>query len=196
MEELNMTELQNEIEAIVNEGEQAEDFTVTSMEDAITADSRIMYHKGKQQEIEGMVKSQVDALESKIARLKEWGEEAKEPYLNKERFYTHRLEFFLRDQLNNGLKKKSIELPNVKLKMVKQQPEFTKDEDMLFKYAKANEMVKVKESTDWTAVKKAGKVVGNVLIDENGEQIPGVEVMPRPDKFSIEVVKWVLNQSR
>ncbi len=189
MEELNMTELQKQVEAIVNDGEQAEDFTVSNMEDALVADSRIMYHKGKQQDIQDMIDSQLEALKNKENRLKEWAEEAKRPYPESEQFYTHRLEFFLREQLEGGLKKKSIELPNVKLKMVKQQPEFTKDEDMLFKYAKANEMVKVKESTDWTAVKKAGKVVGNVLIDENGEQIPGVEVTPRPDKFSLEVIK-------
>ncbi|GAF14893.1 hypothetical protein JCM19046_3547 [Bacillus sp. JCM 19046] len=179
--------LADQVAEIVKEDTTTEGFVINTMEDAVEADKRIAYNQEQQANIDQLADTQIDALKAKITKLEGWRTEAKKEFVESEQFYTHRLEFFLRDQIANGAKKKSINLPNTKIKMIKQQPEYIKDERMMFDYAKANGFVKVKESADWSAIKKAGKVVGTVLIDENGEQIPGVEVHEREDKFSIEV---------
>lgn len=176
-----------QVEEIVKEETTTDGFVINTMEDAVEADQRIAYHRAKQAEVDALVNAQVEAFQTKIDRLKEWSNEAKKEFVESEKFYTHRLEFYLKQEIANGSKKKSINLPNSKIKMIKQQPEYIKDERMMFDYAKANGFVKVKESADWSAIKKVGKLVGKVLIDENGEQIPGVEVQEREDKFSIEV---------
>lgn len=79
-------------------------------------------------------------------------------------------------------KLKTMKLPHGSLKMRKQQPEFQYDETQLLPWAKENlpEAVVVKESVAKTPVKKH--------IQETGEMVPGVQMVERPEKFSVEVV--------
>lgn len=79
-------------------------------------------------------------------------------------------------------KLKTVKLPHGSLKMRKQQPEFQYDETQLLPWAKENlpEAVVVKESVAKTPVKKH--------IQETGEMVPGVQMVERPEKFSVEVV--------
>ncbi|WP_197284096.1 host-nuclease inhibitor Gam family protein [Bacillus sp. JCM 19041] len=182
-----MNQFQAQLQEVMEPEMTTDGFEIQTLDDAVEAQSRVAHYRGKQAEIDSIVSSQVDALQQKINRLKEWSEEAKKEFVESEQFYTHRLEFFLRDQIAAGSKKKSIKLPYGAIKMVKQQPEFKRDEVALLEYAKQHDLIKIKESADWTAIKKKGSIAGTALIDENGEQIPGVEVFEREDKFSIEV---------
>jgi hypothetical protein len=79
-------------------------------------------------------------------------------------------------------KLKTLKLPHGALKMRAQQPQYEYDEDTLLPWAKENlpDAVVVKESVAKTPVKKR--------IQETGEVVPGVLVMLRPEKFSVEVV--------
>lgn len=63
-----------------------------------------------------------------------------------------------------------------------QQPQYEYDEDVLLPWAKENlpEAVVTKESVAKNAVKK--------YIQETGEAVPGVTIIERPEKFSVEVV--------
>jgi len=79
-------------------------------------------------------------------------------------------------------KLKTVKLPHGTLKMRAQQPQYEYDEAQLLPWAKENlpEAVIVKESVAKTPVKKH--------IQETGEVVPGVTIIERPEKFSVEVV--------
>lgn len=83
-------------------------------------------------------------------------------------------------------------LPSGKLVLKKQQPQFATDDAALVPWLKDNamgEFVKVKESADWSALKKLVTVTpdGASVVDENGEVVPGVVVTQRPDVFKVEM---------
>lgn len=86
----------------------------------------------------------------------------------------------------------SYSLPSGKLVLKKQQPQFSTDDARLVPWLKGNamtELVKVKESADWSALKKLVTVTpdGACVVDENGEVVPGVIVTQRPDVFKVEM---------
>ena len=69
-------------------------------------------------------------------------------------------------------------------------PEFTKDDDALLEFLKANHLddyVQVKETPLWGELKKVVKVVGNVVIAEDGQIVDGVKVQERGPIFEVEV---------
>lgn len=79
--------------------------------------------------------------------------------------------------------------PLGKLVLKKQAPEFKRDEKTIIEWLKAhdgNSFVKVEEKLDWAELKKASTVVGETIVNEDGEIIPGVEVIEREDKFTVE----------
>lgn len=86
----------------------------------------------------------------------------------------------------------SYSLPSGKLVRKQQQPQFTTDDAALVPWLKSNamtELIKVKESADWAALKKLVTVTpdGESVMDENGEVVPGVVVTQRPDVFKVEM---------
>lgn len=93
---------------------------------------------------------------------------------------------------------KTIRLPHGTLKVRAQQPEYRRDEAALLAWVKANrpELVKVKEDVDWAALKKSLMVAGEdagapfmpVVDGETGAVVEGVLAVPRPDKFSVEII--------
>ena len=71
----------------------------------------------------------------------------------------------------------------------KQAPEFIRDDEKVIAWLKDNnggEYVKTKETLDWAALKKSTTVMGENIVNEDGEIIPGVEVVEREDKFTVE----------
>lgn len=76
---------------------------------------------------------------------------------------------------------KTVKLPGGKLKMRKQQPEFTYDDDQLLAWARVHypEYIQVKESVYKPDIK--------TYIKETGEVVPGVNISYRPDQFIVEV---------
>jgi hypothetical protein len=75
-----------------------------------------------------------------------------------------------------------MKLPHGTLKMRAQQPQYEYDESLMLPWAKKNlpEAVVVKESVAKTPVKKH--------IKDTGEMVPGVEIVERPERFSVEVI--------
>jgi phage host-nuclease inhibitor protein Gam len=78
-------------------------------------------------------------------------------------------------------KLKTVKLPDGELKIRKQQPEYTYDDDQLLAWAKVHypEYVQVKETVYKPDIKSH--------IKETGEVVPGVTISDRPDKFIVEV---------
>ena len=79
--------------------------------------------------------------------------------------------------------------PLGKLMLKKQNPEYKRDEKTVIEWLKANggeSFVKTVESLDWAGLKSETTVVGNGIVNSDGEIIPGVEVVEREPKFCIE----------
>lgn len=167
-------------------------FVVNNLETAAEATRRITYFHERMTELDSIMEKQIAPFLEKIELIKNWNSEAKQEYLDKVEHYSILLELFMRKEVEaqeqSGKKpKKSINLPYGKIALKKQQPEFEKDEDILFNYAKERELVRTKESTDWATLKKECTVVNGRLVDPNGEIVPGVIVMERDDKFEVKL---------
>ena len=82
------------------------------------------------------------------------------------------------------------DLPEGKLVMKTQNPEFKRDDKAVIEWAKANNLpqfVKVKEELAWSDLKGATDVFEGHIVTEDGEIVPGVEVIERDAKFIVEV---------
>lgn len=84
----------------------------------------------------------------------------------------------------------SYSLPDGKLILKTQNPEYKRDAKKVIEWLKKNngeKFVKVKEELDWDGLKQAtGTFEGNVVTEE-GEIIPGIQVINREAKFIVEV---------
>ncbi|WNS74276.1 host-nuclease inhibitor Gam family protein [Bacillus sp. DTU_2020_1000418_1_SI_GHA_SEK_038] len=167
-------------------------FVVNDLESAIEAQRRIAWFVERQAEIDRIIEKQIAPYLAKIEKIKEWGIQAKVEHEEKQAYYTILLEQYMRkeiaEQIEVGKKpKKTWSFPYGKVSLKKQQPEFQKDEATLLEYAKLAGFVKVKESTDWAELKKSCVVADGKLYDMNGEQVPGVVVVERDEKFTVEL---------
>lgn len=167
-------------------------FTVVDLDTAAEAQRRIAWFEEKKREVDAIIEKQIAPFIEKIEKIKMWGEQAKVEHEEKRVHYTNMLEQYMRNevakQLELGKKpKKTLSLPYGKISLKKQQPAFQKNEPELLEYAKATGFVKVKHETDWAELKKNCVVADGKLYDTNGEQVPGVVVVEREEKFSIEL---------
>ena len=83
----------------------------------------------------------------------------------------------------------SWSIPAGKLVLKKQAPEYKRDDKTVIEWLKnnnASQFVKVEEKLDWAGLKSETTVVGNTIVNQDGEIIPGVEVIEREPKFSVE----------
>lgn len=180
------------MDAMPQEDEGPEIFEVHDLDTAAEAQRRVAYFKSKQAEIDEVADKQIERLKREILQLEYWRVEEKKEYVRRENFYKHRLERYMREEVRkmqeNGKKpKKTIKLPYGTIKLVKQQPEYQRNENDLLEYAESKGFVRVKKDVDWAAIKNKAKVFGDKLIDADGELIPGVTVVDREDKFTVEV---------
>lgn len=84
----------------------------------------------------------------------------------------------------------SYTLPGGKLILKKQNPEYKRDDKTVIEWLKKNhdgQFIKVTEALDWAGLKgKTDEFEGSV-VTEDGEIIPGIEVIYRDPKFVVEV---------
>ena len=101
-----------------------------------------------------------------------------------------KLQVYAEDRLKNS-KRKSVSLPSGKFGFRKGQPKIEHDDTALMEYAKASNpsLIKVKESLDWSGLKKSCimSTDGEHLIDENGEVLPGITIHPAEQTFYVNV---------
>lgn len=99
-----------------------------------------------------------------------------------------KLQVYAEDRLKNS-KRKSVSLPSGKFGFRKGQPKIEHQDDVLLQYAKeANQKyVKVKESLDWSGLKKSCIIDHDMMIDENGEVLPGITIHPAEETFYVSV---------
>ena len=83
----------------------------------------------------------------------------------------------------------SYPLPSGKLVRKHRDPEYTRDDEELLSWLHENngeKYIKIKESPDWAGLKKTLTVLGETVVDENGEIIPCIKATERPDEFKVE----------
>ena len=110
-------------------------------------------------------------------------------------FETMNLEHMLADYFQTLPHKKtktqeSYTLPGGKLILKTQNPEYKRKDSDVIEWLKTHmdgKFVKVKEELDWAGLKGKTAVLDGKLWSEDGEEIPGVEVINREAKFIVEV---------
>ena len=97
--------------------------------------------------------------------------------------------FFMTKEHKKTKTEESVTLPLGKLMLKAQDPVFNRDDaktiEWLKKTPETMRYIKVKEELDWSALKSDSTVVGNSIVNTDGEVIPGVEVIAREPKFTI-----------
>lgn len=108
-------------------------------------------------------------------------------------FFTNKLEQYVstlpEKAFKNTKTQSTYQLATGKIKIKRQAPEFIKDDTKLLNWLKENkkeEFIQVKESPMWGELKKTIKVVGEVIVTEDGEVIYGVVAQERPNKIEVE----------
>lgn len=84
----------------------------------------------------------------------------------------------------------SYSLPGGKLILKKQNPEYKRDDKAVIEWLKANKgerYVKIKEELDWASLKAETAAFEGHIVTDDGEIVPGVDVIERPAKFVVEV---------
>ena len=97
--------------------------------------------------------------------------------------------FFQTVQHHKTATQESYTHPEGKLVLKKQEPEFKRDDKAVMSWLKDNNggnYIKTTESLDWASLKKDVTVMGNNVVTSDGEIVPGVEVIEREAKFTVE----------
>ena len=81
-------------------------------------------------------------------------------------------------------------LPGGKLILKTQNPEYKRDDKAVIEWLKGNgqeRFVKIEEKLDWAGLKAETAAFEGRIVTEDGEIIPGIEVIDREPKFVVEV---------
>ena len=83
----------------------------------------------------------------------------------------------------------SYSFPGGKLVLKRQNPEFKRDDKTIIEWARTNapQYIKTEERLDWASLKDATGTFEGTVVTEDGEIIPGIEVVERPAKFVVDV---------
>lgn len=170
----------NLIETIENLGipevpEERERFKIESKDQAAWALRKMSRIKAEIEENNRVAQAEIDLIVS-------WRDEENEKLERSISFFESLLHEFFLQLRESDPKLKTMKLPHGTLKMRKQQPEFQYDEALLLPWVKENlpEALVIKESVSKQAIKK--------YVIATGEKPPGVEIVERGEKFSVEVV--------
>ena len=110
---------------------------------------------------------------------------------NRIAFFEHHLREYFNSVPHKVTKtQENYPLPSGKLVFKQQEPEYERDDESVLAWLKENggeKYIKVKESLDWSGLKKTLTVCGETVADENGEVIPGIKAIEREPVFKVEV---------
>lgn len=105
-------------------------------------------------------------------------------------YFSGLLEVYHRKQFEANPRLKTIKLPSGELQIRKAQPQYARDDEKLVAWLKVRypELVKVKETPDWSEAKKRFQIAGRRLVDpDTGELVDGVEVYePEAPTFKVK----------
>lgn len=185
-----MNQLQEfELNELEQQGEQQQTIVITNLDGLNWAFRKMNALQAKIND----VKALADAERLRIANYEK---QETEKYRADLEHFEHHVKEFHASVLAQDPKAKSIKTPYGVAKSTTSNvaPEKV-DEQALIEYAKTNELafveVEVKEKLKWAELKKTLKVVesdgAHVVIDAEGQVVPGVSVKPKTVTFKVEV---------
>jgi len=183
MDELKAWELDVECQ---DQEELKQRFEITGLDSLNWAFRKLAAIKAKEEEIGKLV-------ERELERIKLWETEQKKAIQQDKEFFEGLIQQYHAKQLAADPKAKTLSTPygKSKARATKAQPDKA-DEEALLHYVKANKMDEfIKESLKWGDLKKTLKVVSigekEIVVDNNGEVVPGAIVKPASITYSLEV---------
>ena len=105
-------------------------------------------------------------------------------------FFEGHLAVYLQAEIAAGRKTKSMALPGGTIKLTARQPKVDLDDDAFLAWAKETgraELVRVKESIDKSALKKAAELAEDGVVVIDGEIVPGASWEAQSDSVSFAV---------
>ncbi|MET4562219.1 hypothetical protein ABIA69_003405 [Lysinibacillus parviboronicapiens] len=139
------------------------------------------------------IKSLADAERE---RINAWEKKESTGLVSDITFFEQKIIEYHSHVLANDSERKSIVTPYGKVRSITNEAQPDRlDDEAIFNYVMANELPYVEVNTSrklqWGELKKTLKVVqqGNeqIVVDENGQAVPGVTVKPRTTTFKVEV---------
>ncbi|WP_432352687.1 host-nuclease inhibitor Gam family protein [Sporosarcina sp. A2] len=147
--------------------------------------------KSKIAEKEELAKSEYDRIDEERKLVDDWLEKETNSFSQSIEYFEHLIREYHSTLLSEDDSRKTLSTPFGKSKTTtsKAQPEKLDDEKLL-SFVKNNgykEFIKTQESVMWGELKKGLQVVGNNVVDENGEIVEGVKVKPETVTFKVEI---------
>ncbi|MRX70876.1 hypothetical protein GJU40_01675 [Bacillus lacus] len=185
-----MNPLQNlelvEVEDINSLSQEERKFEITDLDSLNWVFRKVSALHAKQKEI----KQLADVERERIA---DWERGELSTITNSLSFFENMVKVYHMQKLAEDPKAKTISTPYGKSKTRKSAatPE-KQDEEKILQYAIENEMDEcIKNSVKWAELKKVLKIVEisgeKVVVDNNGQMVPGVTVKPESISYSVEV---------
>jgi hypothetical protein len=171
-----------------------ETFRVTDKGSADWCLRKIAAYRAEMAENEKMVQAEIERLQ---LWLKAENEKAEQSIA----YFSGLLESWLRAENERDERKRSVSLPHGRIRLKKQQPEYTYRDDEILPYLKdaipdlvQTKIVDTYSKNDLKVVIEYGVKAGTYEITDNGavvdlsagEIIPGLTITERPPKFEIE----------
>lgn len=157
-------------------------FTVKDDSTANWALRKIAEYKSKQAEVNALAAAEMDKIE-------QWANAENERHQRQIDYFTSLLSVYAMKKKEKDPKFKSMNLPNGRLQFRKQQPKWEYDESALLETLKKEGMsdfIKVKESPDKDAIKKAFEVhEGKAICPDTGQVIKGITVTEQGETFGV-----------
>lgn len=185
MHALNKIELQ-EIENVELNDETKDRFKIENLDQLNWAFRKI-------NALQGELKEKQQLADAEMQRIKEWLASESKPITDSIEFFEFLIQEYHQEQLKNNPKAKTLSTPYGKSKSrtSKAQPKLA-DKDAALKFVKENNLTNfIKEDLKWADFKKSlnvGMIDDHpMVIDENGQPVPGVEIEPPKITFKVEV---------
>ncbi|MBT2615299.1 MULTISPECIES: host-nuclease inhibitor Gam family protein [unclassified Bacillus (in: firmicutes)] len=165
---------------------QETNFEITDINSLNWAFRKLTALKSKEKEIKQLANVERD-------RIAEWEKGELSSITNSTSFFESLITLYHAKQLAEDPKAKTISTPYGKSKTRKSKETPDKaDEEVILQYVIENEMDEfIKNSVKWADLKKSLKIVEisgeKVVVDENGQIVPGVIVKPESISYSVEV---------
>lgn len=155
----------------------------------IVDDRKADFSLQKMQEADADCDRWIEFYKDQIEKVKAERDRIKEGYMIKLRaFFSERQTMNLTKSTKTG-KSSSYQLPHGKLILKQQDPEYEIDNDTLVEWLEGNDpsLIKIKKTANWETLKKKVDVMGDGVVNQEGEMIPGIKVTSREDRFTVQM---------
>lgn len=187
MNQLQLQELNDwELPAEESQEELKKRYQITGIDSLNWAFRKVAALQAKSKEVETLAAAEKQ-------RIDQWASTELKPIENSIEFFKQLITEYHAKQLEQDPKSKTISTPYGKSKSraTKEQPD-KENEELILQHVIENGMDDyIKNSVKWADLKKSLKIVDisgeKVVVDENGQVIPGVAVKPESITYSVEI---------